>query len=261
MTPSENKPELGPRRISLATFLFKLLAAGLGGTAGSLILLVVFVLASSILTPITQGETNGYVSPIFLFFIMIMIFLSSTIGNLLSAFLISLTDRDKYVKISSALYQIFILSVVIFLLSVPVYFLTAAVDVSAVSYAVALQIIISAQVSALILEIISDYKYALVGLYGTTFSILVSAAVLFGMYAILGNGTLILFVALPVVWLSIAFVQSVVTIFYGWVARTYDRDFLATDSNFGDDYGKPYTPKPQVPRAKDESGANFLRHN
>ena len=116
-----------------------------------------------------------------------MIFIATTPANLLSVFLLSLTERDKYKRTKSALFQVFIINVVIFLLMVPVYFITTSINIGVTAYAVALHIVIAAQVSALILEIVSNYKYSIVGLYGVTLSVLVSAGVMFAMYGLTGE--------------------------------------------------------------------------
>jgi len=126
---------------------------------------------------------------------------------------------------------------------------------------VALHVIITAQVSALILEIISNYRYALLGVYGVTFSTLISAGILFGLMNITTEPAILLFAALPVVWGSIGFTYSIVTMLYGWFARVYDKDFLATDTLYGRDYGNDEEDEEEEPRAQDEQGADFLRHN
>lgn len=254
--------EVGPPKISFPTFVLKVLAALAGGIVGTVILIVIFLLAEPLLLPLTEG--SEYISPIFTFIVMIMIFLASTVGNILSVFLSALTERKKYTRISSAIYQVFIVSLIIFLLMVPVYFITSAINIEITAYAIALHIIISAQVSALILEIVSNYRYALVGVYGTTFSILLSAAVMFGLAAIMqDNPAILLFAALPVVWGSIGFMGSIVTMLYAWIARIYDKDFLCTQTVYGKDYGKEVESEKDLPRpkAKDEAGANFLRNN
>ncbi len=259
---NQENTELGPERVSFATFLLKILAAGVGGSAGAIVLLLIFLFAGTLLGPLTGVEETTSISPIFVFLVIVMTFLASTVGNILSVFLMSLTEKGKYTRTSSAIYQIFILSVLVFLLMVPVYFLTLGIDTSMMGYTVALHIIITAQASALILEIISNYKYALVGLYSVTFSIIVSAIILFALYGVAQNITIVLFAALPVVWGSIAFVHSIVTMLYGWIARTYDQDFLATTTVYGEDYGKKYVSKEdRTPKAKDEKGGDFLRHN
>lgn len=253
---------IGPAKISFTTFLLKILAGAIGGALGALILLLIFVFAGSVLSPLTTMGEDGYVSPVFVFILMVMIFLSSTISNILSVFFLSLTEREKYTRTSSAIYQVFTVSVVIFLLMVPIYFITAAVSASMTVYAVALHVIIAVQISALILEIVSNYKYALVGVYGVSFAILLSAGVMFALTGLGIAPAVLLFLGLPIAWTSLAFVQTVVTMLYGWIVRTYDKDFLSTENLYGADYGKQVeSTKPEVPKAKDEAGGDFLRHN
>lgn len=255
----QQEQEIGPASIGFTTFLLKLLSGCVGGAAGGLLILVVFLFTASFMQAQLTAEA---ISPIFIFLLMVMIFLGSTISNLLSVFLVSLTEREKYKRTKTALYQVFIMGVLIFLLMVPVYFITASTNIGLAAYAVALHIILSAQLSANILEIVSDYKYALVGVYGAAFSILVSAGTMFGMYAMIENPTILLFTAIPIVWVSLTVVQSITMMIYGWIARIYDKDFLATQTVYGDDYGKQVeSEEEKAPRAKDEAGADFLKHN
>ncbi len=252
-----DKP-LGPQQMTFPRFILKFLAASAGGIIGAVLLVVIFLLASSLLSPLTASQPNEYISPVFVFILMVMVFLSSTIGNLVSTFLLSLTDRERYKRRASAMYQIFIVSIIIFLLMAPVYFITSSVDFSFTAYAIALHFILTAQVSALILEIVSNYRYSLVGLYGVTFSIILSAAVLFGLSSLVESPTILLFAAMPVVWGSIGLVHGIVTAVYGWIANIYDKDFLATNMDYGDDYGKEIVEE-EKPKTKDEAGADFLK--
>lgn len=257
---NETNEEIGPERISFATFLLKILAGGAGGVAGSIILVLIFLLASSVFEPITVGEKIVSISPIFTFILMMMIFLATTAGNIISTWLLALTEHDKYKRVSSTIYQVFIISLIIFIFTAPVYFITGATNPTITAYVVALHIILSAQVSALILEIVSNYRYSLVGVYGVTFSVLVSAGILFILGGIIESPQILLFTALPIVWGSMAFVGSIVWMFYGWLARTYDKDFLSTQTVYGSDYGKEVE-EIEEPKAKDEAGSDFLRHN
>ena len=113
----------------------------------------------------------------------------------------------------------------------------------------------------LILEIISNYKYALVGVYGVTFAFLVSTGILVSLSRTSEEFYFIVFLAPLVIWLSIAIIHTFTTILYGWFARTYDKDFLSTQMVYGQDYGKEVEEVKEAPKAEDESGADFLRHN
>jgi len=254
---TEKKENIGPEKISFTTFLLKILATGAGGFAGSLILFIIFLFTGSVF----PSAGDEFISPIFVFILLIMIFLASTVSNIISVWLLALTEKGKYKRISSAIYQVFIVSIIILVLMVPVYLISVNSNIAFTGYVVALHIIIAAQVSALILEIISNYRYALLGVYGVSFAVLVSAAILFSLSGSLESPQLLLFLALPVIWVSIAIVHTLVVIIYGWIARTYDKDFLSTQTVYGDDYGKEVETPKESPKAKDESGGDFLRHN
>lgn len=253
-----SESEIGPSRISFPIFILKILAGGAGGIIGSLILLVIFLLSGTIAT---QGEELNleFISPIFIFLILIMIFLSSTVGNIISSLLLSFTEKEKYKRRSTAIYQIFIVNIIIFLLMTPIYFLAAAINIQIIAYAIAIHVIITAQVSALILEIISNNKYALVGVYGVSFSVIGSAAILFGMANIITSPQILLFFTLPIVWATVAAGLSFVTIIYGALARTYDKDFLATETEYGNDYGETDMVSADEGPVINEDGADFLR--
>lgn len=261
MAEEQTQQQDEPGTIGFSTLLLKLLATAAGGGVGSLILVVIFFLASSLLTPLTAPE-EGYVSPIFVFVLLIMIFLSSTASNIVSTWLLALTERGKYTRIASTIYQVFIVNLIVFILMAPIYFLTATVDVGVIAYAIALHIILTAQASAIILEIVSNYRYALVGVYGVTFSILISGGIMLALASYINSPQILLFLALPIVWGTIAFMGSMVTMVYSWIAHVYDKDFLSTKTMYGDDYGKEVLPEEEItPKAQDEAGADFLRHN
>lgn len=258
----EQPRQLGPAKISFPLLLLKTLAGVAGGAIGSLVLLLIFVVASSMLNPLINPAESTGVSPVFVFLLLIMVFFASTGGNLLSVLFLSLTEREKYQKTPTAIYHIFIISVIMFLLMVPVYFIAASIKIDLVVFVVGLHIILAAMASAMVLEIVSNHKYALLGLYGIIFSIIVTSAILFGLYGAVSTGAVVVFVALPIVWGVMSFIYSAFCMIYGWIVDLYDKDFLSMETEYGNDYGKAVeSDKPKTPRAKDEAGAEFLRHN
>lgn len=272
MTEQTEQPEnnaltqLGPTPISFGVLLLKFIGGTLGGAIGSLIFVFIFVIAGAIMTPFTDpsaGQGADFVSPVFVFVTLVMVFLASTVGNIISAFFLSLSEHDKYTKVSSTFYQIFIVSVIMFVLMVPVYFIAASINISATLFAAALHIILSAQVSQLILEVYANHKYSILGIYGVTLSTIVSAAVLFGVFGVIEKPAVFLFATLPVAWGMFGLVYSIVTLIYCWIVNIYDKDYLSIDTVYGNDYGKEVEVEPETiaPKAKDEAGADFLRHN
>lgn len=262
MENEKNTASFGPPVLSLPMFLLKIIAGGSGGIFGSLVILVVLLISGSFLTPLTQESGISEVNTIFIFLLMVTIFLSTTIANILSVLFIGLTDRERYTRLSSAVYQVFIMGIFIFILTAPVYFFASSIDTTYISYALILHIIVSAQVSAMILEIVANYRYSLLGLYGTTFSILISISALMAVASFSINPTIILFIATPIVWGAIAFVHGLAIMLYSWIVRIYDKDFLSTQTLYGEDFGKQVErdeKEEEDVEVSNDEGAEFLK--
>lgn len=262
---TEDKELIGPPNVNFLRFILKLGAGIGGGVAGALILLVVFLLASSILQPALQPRTEAEINPLFIFVLMAMIFLSSCGSNILGTLFLALTDRERYSRMSSSLYQIFIVNIVIFGLTAPVYLITSNMGVGATAYAAGLQIVLSAQASALILEMVSDPKYSLLGIYSTIFAILFSAGIAFMVFQATQNITILLFAVFPIIWISIGFMEGLIGMIYHGIYVTWGVDFLAQTVSYGEDYGKQKTEEEVVEEEEeekrvDQSGADFLRN-
>lgn len=261
---TEEKTLIGPPNVNFIRFLMKLGAGLGGGIAGAMILLVVFLLSASILQPALQATSETEINPLFVFVLMAMIFLSSCGSNILGTLFLALTDRERYTRLSSALYQIFIVNIVIFGLTAPLYFVTANMGVGMTAYTAGLHIVLSAQASALILEMVSDPKYSLLGIYSTIFAILFSAGVGFLVYQSTQSATILLFAIFPIIWISIGFMEGFIGMLYHGIYAMWGTDFLSQTVSYGDDYGKGKSPEEEQEEVlederKDQSGSDFLR--
>lgn len=212
---------------SFSAFIFKFLAGLVGGAIGTLALFLIFILASNLSPFETESITEG-IKPIFVFILIVMVFLSSTVGNILSTFLISFTE-NKYKKRGSAIFQIFIVSLIIFVLMIPVYLLSYSINIWMLAFSVGLHFIISAQTSILILELSSDPKHGLINLYGVIFSIIISVIVMIGLSKVIASTAILLLAAMPVIWGSIGLIYGIVTLVYGEIAKIYEKDFLKNE--------------------------------
>jgi uncharacterized membrane protein len=117
----------GPRPISLFTVFAKTFLGICGGMFGSLILLLIFLAASSVLQPVLSpaDATNESVNPIFIVILMAMIFATSLISSILTPWLLSYTERLRYPRIVTAIYQIFIMNLIVFAFTAPIYLTTS----------------------------------------------------------------------------------------------------------------------------------------
>lgn len=256
-----------PPQITFAKFLLKILAGLGGGSIGTLIVLAIFLATSSILEGLfkaTEGDT--VVGPIVIFVLVFTVFLGAAVANILGALFTYFVDRDKYRHIYSTVIKIVISNVVLLFLMVPTYFLSAGISIESVVFVAALHFVISAQTSNLTLEIAANPNYGLLGVYSTSIAIILSMVVVFSVYQFAQQGTVILFIALPVIWGSIGFASSVVDGIYGFITSSWGVDFAATDTGYGKDYSTKIAEQEQVQQQeqienKDVSGSEFLKKN
>ncbi|MBU1019079.1 MAG: hypothetical protein ABII07_00400 [Patescibacteria group bacterium] len=259
--------DFGPKKVSFLTLIFRALAGLAGGTMGTAVLLIAVFLGSSLLSPLAGEEGSGMaLNPLVIFIFMVVVFLSSCLANVVSTFLIGLTDRKKYATLFSAVYQVFIANIVILVFSAPVYIIVSGLSTEMMGYVAAIQILISVMASYLILEILSDVKYALLGVYGATLGLVFASAVNFILYQIFGqNPTILLFAALPVIWMVLGLFNGLTGMGYRFVYDSYGVDFLSKYVKYGQDTEpeKPeeITEKDVLSLEKDEGGKEFLEKN
>ncbi len=269
MQPSFQDAEYnyGPRKMSFFTLVLKTFAGMFGGAGGSMVLLLIFLSSSSILNPVlgatVEAEASqGEVSALFMAILMGMIFATSVVSSMLSAFLLCYTERDRYTRIATAMSQIFIMNIAIFICVLPVYLTTSTARLELTAFAAVLQVILSATASALILELVHDRRYALLAVYNTILAILIASGVNFFLYFIFKSATILLFVAVPIIWTSIGFIGAAFTMIYFWIFQTWGSDFLAYSKSFGSDYGVPDQSEEEEEeenRKPDVEGGNFFR--
>ncbi|MDP2624667.1 MAG: hypothetical protein Q8P27_00600 [Candidatus Peregrinibacteria bacterium] len=264
----ETPDPFGPRSIGIMAILLRMLGGLGGGIVGTGVIIAILFLGSSVLQTALGDSGDGTVHPLFVFVFMAMIFLGSTTSNLLGPLFIGLSDRDHYKRLSTSLYQIFISNLVILIVVAPVYMVVSGLNVNMVVSVAALQLVVSAFASAMILEIIADYKYSLLGVYSTAFAVLVSAGVYFFFYTVSsGQALVLLFLALPLMWFSIGLFGSLLNFFYGWIYKLYGVDFLSSVTVYGEDERwtsdaeeEEIAEEKEVEhKGRSETGADFLK--
>lgn len=261
MEQEANQLEGTPPSPTFLTLVLKTFAGLGGGIAGTLILLMIFLGASSILQPSLNPDISaaGEISsknPLFIFVFMAMIFLTSIGSNLLGSLFFTFVEHEKYSRTSTALYQIFAVNLVIFTLLAPLYILLDSRNLlQMIGFLAAFHVMISALASAIILEIIGNLRYALVGVYGVVFSLVISAAITLTIYQF-SRPVIVLFATLPVIWMTLGFVTTISTMLYRWIWSLYGKDFLMSTTDYGRDYGEQEVE--EAPPPPDVSGADFL---
>ena len=248
-----------PPEATFLTLFLKTFAGLGGGIVGTLILLVIFLMGASIIQPTLASTGDQTIHPLFIFVFIAMIFLSSLGSNLVGSILFSFVQHNKYSRTTSVSYQIFIMNIVMLAVTAPIYLLVFGLGLQLTAFVAGMHIILSALTSIMIMEIVGNLRYALVGVYGAILSIIFSTGVIFMFYQFTGQNLVILmFITLPVIWMSTGFISTIVDMFYAWIYSLYGTDFLASTTDFGKDYGE--VEPEDIPLPEDKEGANFLNN-
>lgn len=262
-----------PPQFTFLSLITRTFAGVGGGILGSVVLLIIYILSVSIVSPVlnpgvaaTAGE-SAEISPLFIFILMGMVFASTLAANIVAPLLISLTQSGKYKRVTTSLFQIFIINIVVFVILSPIYLFSQGLGFEFMSYAAGLQIAFSVLASALVFEIIANYKYALLGVYSTIFAVLLGIALSIMVYTVAGNATILLFIALPLLWGGVGFMFGIVGMIYQWVVRTWGVDYLSTFQDYTKDYGiaeavqeaQVEAQEAAAPPPVDTEGVDFLR--
>jgi hypothetical protein len=265
-TPVEEEPYdgVGPRPMSLLTLVLRLLGGIGGGLIGTVIIVMISLLGAGILQSALGNTADGGIHPLFVFVFLAMIFLSSTASNLLAPLFIGLGDRERYPRLATTLTQIFAANLVILITIAPVYVVVSSLNIQLLATVALIQIVVSAFASALMMEVLADYRYALLSVYSTALSVLISSGVYFLFYSFSADQPLFLFfTALPVMWICISLFGGLINLLYGAVYKLYGVDFLSTVTVYSRDENWESADDIAQQEAAEEakandSGANFL---
>lgn len=254
---ADSEIKAGPPEPTFLTLVLKTFAGFGAGAIGTLVLLVIFLLGGSILQPTLTGTEGEPLHPLFIFVFMAMVFLTSLASNLTGPLFFSFVQQDKYSRKQTAVTQIFIANVVILAILAPVYLLIFASGFDLTAFLAGIHVMVAAIASMMILEILGNLRYSLVGVYGVTFSLLFAIGINFLIYQFSQRNIVILiFSVLPVMWTFIGFISVIVEMFYAWMQRLYGVDFLAATTSFGKEYGEL---EEEESLKEDVGGAEFLK--
>lgn len=248
-------------KFNFLSLLTRTISALGGGIAGTIVLLIVYMLSSSVIQPVLQQTEEGTdVTPFFTVVIMAMVFVSLLAANIFAPLFISFTQGERYTRTSTSLFQIFIVNIVIFVLLVPVYLFATGIEFLA--FVAGLQIALAIMGSALIFEVISNYKYSILGIYSVIFALLVSIVFSGVLFQATGSALVLLFLALPLLWGGIGFIFGIIGMIYSWIVSTWGVDYLATTQSYSRDYGVQEDENEVEivePEPEDTEGVDFLR--
>jgi hypothetical protein len=215
------------RPLTFTIFMLRLLSGITGGAAGMLVAFIVYFLMI-LFVPAGEGVTS-----LSIFTVMIMAFVGTLMANTITAVMLTIMDAQKYSRRKTTITHVFIFNLVLFFLSVPVYLLASALNI--VTAVVALHFLLSAFVSALIMEVLAGYEFSLLGIYGASLGIFVSIVIAFIALATSSSQLSITLGAMPMVWMIMMIVSGFAELVYDNFLAYYGVDALNVKTDLGGD--------------------------
>lgn len=225
---SQNEiPLMGKRPLTFSLFFLKLLSGIIGGSVGTLALFIVYFLM------IKAVPQSGGGSALSVFVVIIMTFIGTLTANTVTGVMVTFMDNEKYSRRKTIIMQIFLFNLILFFLTVPLYLLGTAMEIT--NGIAAVHFLLSAFVSALIMEVLAGYEYSLLGIYSSALGIFVSIGLALVLLSTGVSSLFIMFVAMPGVWLIIQIIGGLTELIYDNFVRLYGIEAFNIQTDLGGD--------------------------
>lgn len=207
---------LHPNEISFRDIWINSLGAFIAWVSWSILLLVLVLISSSFFDiPWEFSSEWSIVSTTNVFFPFFLSFITFLVTELVlfsSYIFLTYTSPDRYERSTITFTQIAILSILIYIFITPIYIFAWVNNYDNIIYVFVAHILILYFVLMLVLEVLNNYRYILLGLYSSIVSILITGFMTVIIFSIFpqGNAKLIaLLVLIPVV--------NFMCIFFKWL--------------------------------------------
>jgi hypothetical protein len=217
------------RPLTFTTFMLRLFSGLVGGAAGTLALFIVYFLMSY---AVPQGDAEGP-STLTVFVVIIMTFVGTLIANTVTGVMVTFMDSTKYTRRKTTILHIFIFNFILFFLTIPLYMIGSMLDIA--NGVAAIHFLLSAFITALIMEVIAGYEYSLLGIYSMALGMFVSIAIALAMMSAGVRPITIMFAAMPGVWFILQLVGGFAELIYDNFVKLYGVDFLNVQTDLGGD--------------------------
>lgn len=215
------------RPLSATLFALRLLSGITGGVSGMLIAFVVYFIMSTFIPSGNEASSLSF------FAIIVMGFTATLSANTITALMLTFMDHEKYSRRKTTITHVFLFNLVLFFLSIPLYLI--AIPLNITIGVVSLHFLLSAYVSALIMEILAGYEFSLVGVYSSSLGIFVSIGLALLLLSTNVSQLVVTLGAMPMVWFILEFVGGFVELVYDNYLRFYGVDALNVETDLGGD--------------------------
>lgn len=224
---------VGPRNISLTDVWISSLGTMIAGFIGSIVVILIVFLSSSIINipnTMAQASLAGWTTnPIFPFILSFITFISLLITTFISAKVLTMTDGEKY-KSSSEIYgQIGIFWIILYICLTPIYIYTWLQSYDNIMIIFIIHVLLFAFWASLLLEVLNNYRYILLGLYGNFIALSISGSLSFLLFYSLSSSKaklMILLVMIPLIYTLITLLRALFEFVYYQYYHLTNLDWL-----------------------------------
>jgi len=211
----------GPKKILLSDVAISALWWLISGFIWSIIIILVVFMASSFLSVpwtfeqarLVWGSTNSLFPFIFSFITLI----ASTITLLLWAKVLHMIDSQRYKSNSIIYWQLGFFALITYISMIPIYIYTGLISYDYIMIIFIIHVITLAFWSSILLEIMNNYRYILLGFYGSFIGLLFTCIIVVVLFNSIESGQaklLSLLIIIPLVNTSIIFFKWLFELVY-----------------------------------------------
>lgn len=221
-----------PKRVSIQDIGLNALGAMIAGFIGSIfILIIVFGISSIISIPDTFDQARLWESTnrMFPFVLSFITFIASMITLMISCLLLHMTDPEKYKGNSVSYWQLGFFWILIYLLVTPIYIVTGLVSYDNIMIVFIIHCMILSFGSSLLLEILNNYRYVLIGFYGSFVWLFCTSIIVVSIFSSITSGSaklISLLILLPIITTSLIFFKGIFELLYYHYHRFTNQDQL-----------------------------------
>ena len=144
---------------------------------GSIVIIVITFFSSDVIdipATFSQAKASVKVSAIFPILLSIITLIWTSITFFLSYYLLSLTNPERYKRSWIILWQLFFFNILTYIFITPVYIYVGMTNYEFVMQLFLIHTLIIAFGSSIIIETLNNYRYVLIGIYGSFIWLFVS---------------------------------------------------------------------------------------
>ncbi len=160
----------GPRKVNFSEIGINALGAFVSWIIWSIIIFILIFISSSLIDvpgSFQKASAGMATNPIFPFMLSIIAFLASSVTIFSSYFFLTKTDPSKYKSLTISYSQIAFFIVLTYIFLTPVYIFAWLQDYNNIMYVFLWHILILSFWTHIIAEILNNYKYVLIWIYGS----------------------------------------------------------------------------------------------